>query len=135
MTEGPILAKNFFLFQNGVAYGCETDVEISIDKEMIELACKDGKSKKPGDTSMTGSASGLAAYDHALGVMDAAQTLDDGDEVVIRFTTNEVDDKYLEFNAFISNVTMSGGVDGGAIYSLSFVDSDGTLYSDSNPQV
>lgn len=134
-TVGIVLAKKFLLFEDGVAYGCETDVEINISKPMVELACKDGKSKKPDDiVNITGSVSGLFAYDHALGAMDAAATLKSGTEVVIRFTTEGGDDGYLEFNAFIDNVTISAGVDGGTTYSLSFTDSDGTLYSDTDPQ-
>ena len=135
-TTGIVLAKNFMLFQGGTAYGCETDVEISIDREVIPLACKDGNSKKMGDISISGSVSGLFAYDHALGAMDAATTLtaDDPTPVVIRFTTVGAGDSYLEFNAFMSNLTLSAGVDGATTYSISFVDADATLYSTTNPQ-
>lgn len=135
-TEGVVLAKNFMVFQDGVAYGCQTDVEINISREAIEIACKDGNTKKMGRITIEGSASGLFAFDHALGAMDAAKKLveDDVEPVVIRYTTEDAGDGYLEFNAFLSNVTLSAGVDGAASYSIQFTDADGTLYFDDAPQ-
>lgn len=135
-TTGVVLAKNFMIFQAGVAYGCQTDVEISINREPIKLACKDGNSKKMGDVTIAGTFSGLFAFDHALGGMDAAKKLIETNvsPVVVRFTTLESGDGYLEFNAFLTNVTISGGVDGATTYSGTFEDSDGMLYHNGNPQ-
>lgn len=135
-TEGVVLAKNFMLYQGGVAYGCETDVEINIQREAIEIACKDGNTKKMGRITIEGSVAGLFAYDHALGGMDAAKELvkDDPDPVVIRYTTEDAGDGYLEFNAFLTNVTIAGGVDGATTYNVQFSDADGTLYFDDAPQ-
>lgn len=135
-TTGIVLAKNFMVFQGGVAYGCQTDAEINISREAILLACKDGNSKKMGDITIEGTASGLFAYDHALGGMDAAKKLveDDVQPVVIRYTTEDAADGYMEFNAFLTNVTVSGGIDGATTYSIQFTDADGTLYFDDAPQ-
>lgn len=135
-TTGVVLAKNFMIFQAGVAYGCLTDVEISINREAIKLACKDGNSKKMGDVTISGSFSGLFAFDHALGGMDAAKKLveDDVAPVVVRYTTLESGDGYLEFNGFLTNVTISGGIDGATTYSGTFEDADGKLYFNDSPQ-
>lgn len=134
-TEGPVLAKNLMLYMNGQAYGCMTDVELNIDREVIELACKDGDSIKAGKRTITGTLSGLFAFDHTLGAIHAAKEIakDDPDTAVIRFGTDD-DDEYLEFNAIITNFSLSGGVEGAATYSCTYQGTDGILYTSDNPQ-
>lgn len=119
------MGKHLFLFQGGVAYGCETDIEVTITREMEEIVCKDGNSKSPGNISISGSASGLFAFDATLSAIDAAKTLAGDDPVVIRVTTQETADDYIEFNAFISSVSITAGVTGPSTYSISFDDADG----------
>lgn len=125
ITKKVVMGKNLFLFEDGVAYGCETDIEATITREMEDIVCKEGNSKHPGNISITGSASGLFAFDAALGAIDAAKTLAGDDSVVIRITTKEADDDYIEFNAFISSVAITAGVTGPSTYSITFDDADG----------
>lgn len=104
------------------AIGCATQTDISFSNELREILCKDSNgwaTYKPGKKTWSVSVSALYAMDATLAGDDFYDSLANGDEITIEFTTNVTGDTTYSGTVLVSGVDFSAGNFGeNASYSL-----------------
>lgn len=122
-TTGIVNAK-LLTFYKGVgsptpvqtAIACATEATINFEKEMRETTCKesgDNRTYLPSFTNMTGSFSGLFAYDATnYNAEDIYDDLAAGTLITVRFSTQVTGDTYWQASAYVTSLSISSGQNG-----------------------
>jgi hypothetical protein len=101
-----LLPKNGYIVKDGVAFNCQTQSEVELDREFEKIVCHEnapGGSLALGEITATMSITGIMGDSDTNGFFEAATDLIDGTEVVALFRSGLSGQKGIQFNAYITN--------------------------------
>jgi predicted secreted protein len=112
-------------YKDGVAIGEATSCSMDLSLETRETLTKDNVGSwvrnEAGRRSGTLQAEGLVSYDTTNeSVSDLFTTFENGDVVIIRFTTGDAATPYWEASAICTGLSISAAVEENSTYSASF---------------
>jgi hypothetical protein len=129
MAKEIIKAKSVFIYKDGVAIGCATDVSINVDVDTVEASCKDSEGwteSVPGDKSWTADISAIKRIftdpddDTNVSSTQIFDSIVDGDTLVLAFGTGVTGHTRYTGTAWVNNWGESAGNSGAATWSASF---------------
>lgn len=126
MTTGVVNGTDLRVYKGGTAIGRATNCTLNVTRELREILDKDSPGGgfvqyAPGRKSGTMSTDGFVAFDTAnIGVDDLFTDLNNGNLVVVRFTTDEAGDTYWEASAYVNSFSLTGPVEDNSTYSVEF---------------
>ena len=113
-----LLPKNGFIVVDGVAFNCQTQSEVELDREFEKIICHEnapGGALVLGEITATMSVTGIMGDSDSNGFFEASQLLLDGTEVVALFRAGPAGQKGIQFNAYITNTKASSDQTGKTI--------------------
>jgi predicted secreted protein len=135
-TAGAVIGNDFILYVSRSnqfkPVMCGTGVTMSADRQLIDVTCKDNggaRQVKLGGKSVTFTHTGFIHFDTdttEFGYADLLDIWNDGEEVLVRQSTNVNGDTYMQCTCLVTNVSNDGGVNAGVTYTITF-ESTGTI--------
>lgn len=121
----PLFSKAMKIYIDASTVGCATDFSLSLDRDMIEVACMDASGAKQNIPDMHGwsvSGSGLVirtATQTGYGMFEMADSLMNSDASIgIMIKPDVSANKYYSGSGYFSSISMEGGVGAAVTYSF-----------------
>lgn len=124
-TTGTIDGNLFGLYVGGVYIGCTTSNGFSLSRELIESVCKTAagtseRSVKAGTLTGEFTVTGNWRFVVGYGIKDILTAMLAKTEVTVRFSTESVDDTYIEGSCFITACSGTADVDTDTTFDTTF---------------
>ena len=125
MAVSPGVILGTFILQSidGNTILCSTSATLTITNEEIETTCKDNEgayTSIPGMQKWSIQIQGNIVYDNSTGVRDLQDLAMTKATTAVVFGTLETDDPAFTGNAFVSNLTLTGGQNSPATWDVTF---------------
>lgn len=121
----PLFSKAMKIYIDASTVGCATDFSLSLDRDMIEVACMDASGAKQNIPDMHGwsvSGSGLVirtATQTGYGMFEMADSLMNSDASIGIMTKTDLSaNKSYSSSGYFSTTSMEGGVGAAVTYSF-----------------
>lgn len=123
VTEGVISGNKVLIYMDDVAIGCTTGATFSGTNNQTETTCKDNDGAVtfvPGSQDWSIQVNGNAKYDAPVGLQALLAAWKAKSTLTVRMGSENVDDPYVEGEAFISQFDWDGQVNETSTYSATF---------------
>lgn len=111
-------AKDGYITVGGVAFNCQTNSEVELDRETERIICHEnapGGSLALGEITGTMTVTGIMGDSDTLNGINAADYLIDGTEVTALFRAGPAGEGGIQFTAYVTNVKLTSDQTGKTI--------------------
>ncbi len=127
-----LLPQNGYVTKDGVAYNCQTQSEVELDRESEKIICHEnapGGALVLGEINATINITGIHSDTDTNAGMEAAEDLINGTQVTALFRGGPAGEKGIQFDAYVTNVKVTSDQTGKTVGYTA------TLSNTSTPQV